>query len=85
METLHATEALRVDDVVLIPVQRVCIEPSRSRASLRIHAYADPRAIVVGQGGRWWALGVDGMEIALKPLLREVAGLANAVQQGVHR
>ena len=81
METLSATEPLRIDDVVLIPVQRVRIVPSQGCDGMSILASAVPRAIIIEEGGHWRAIDLDGAEIALEPLLEHVVGLAEAVQQ----
>ena len=44
-----------------------------------IRACAEPRAIVIGEGGRWRALDLNGARIELEPLLEQVAGLSDVV------
>jgi hypothetical protein len=71
---------LRIRGRVLIPVQRVRIEPSRGCCGPSIQAFAEPRAIVVGERGCWRAFDPDGEELALEVLLEEVSGLAEAIE-----
>ena len=80
METLRATEPLRFSGVVVIPVQRACVEGLHARSSFRVHARAEPVAVVVAERGRWKALDLTGEETPLEPLLRETTGLAEAVR-----
>ena len=81
METLKATGPLRIEGVVLIPVQHVRIVPSQGCDGMSFLASAVPRAIVIEEGGQWRAIDLDGAEIALEPLLEQVAGLTEAIQQ----
>ena len=81
METLRATRPLRIDGVVLIPVQRVRVEVSQGCAGVCMHAFADPRAVVVRSHGRWHAIDPAGDALELEPLVREVAGLADALER----
>jgi hypothetical protein len=79
VNTLRATEPLRIDGVVVIPVQRVRIEPAHGCGCVCMRACAEPRAIVVDEGTGWRAFDLDGAELPLAPLLEAVAGLAEHV------
>ena len=81
METLRATEPLRIDGLCLILVQRVRIDRSQVCGTAWVQACAEPRALVIGEQGRWRALDPEGAETALAPLLEEVGGLADIVQR----
>ena len=81
METLRITQPLHLDGVVLIPVQRVRVEPSQACGGVWVHACAEPRAVVFNAGGHWRALDAHGAELPLGPLLEDVAGLADAVER----
>ncbi len=76
MESLRTTEALHVAGFALIVVQRVHLEARRTWGVPCIMAHASPQAILVGERGSWWALGMDGRRAAIEPLLEEVEGLA---------
>ena len=80
MERLHATHPLRVSGLVLIAVQRVRVEHHGKGGRSWVHVFAEPHALVVVEGGRPRALDPTGADIPLKPLLREAAGLAEALR-----
>ena len=80
MEVLHATRPLRFDDVVLIPVQRVRVEPFRGPCGLFVRALAVPHAILVGRAGAWRAYDPSGAELVLEDLLERESGLAEALE-----
>ena len=76
METLRATRPIRLARIVLVPIQRIHVERLGHRA---VHASCTPHAVVVGEEGRWRALGPGGDELELQPLLEEVRGLAETL------
>ncbi len=81
METLHATEPLRVGGVVLIAIQRTRVDSSREFGGFGVSAFAAPRALVIEEGGRWRALDLEGGEIPVEPLLEQVPGLTETVER----
>lgn len=75
MKTLRAGHPIVVDDLQLIPVESTELYGDRTAGGLMAVATKEPVAIVVRRAGREWALDLDGRELSLSDLLRDVEGL----------
>ena len=80
MDGLHMTEPLRLHGVTLIVIQRVRVEASREGSGSSLFAFAKPWSIVTEERGQWRAMDMDGSEMALEPLTKDVEGLASLVR-----
>ena len=75
MKTLRAGHPVVVDDLQLIPVESMELYGDQASGGVMAVATKAPVAIVVRRAGREWALDLEGREICLSDLLRDVEGL----------
>jgi len=80
VERLEANPPLRVGGRTLVTIQRVRVEHRETGDGAWVGATAEPRALVVVEGGRPRALDALGAEVALEPFLRDVPGLAEVLR-----
>ncbi len=75
MKRLRAGRPIVVDDLQLIPVESTELYADQASGRLTAVAAKQPVAIVVRVAGRVWALDLEGREMSLSALLRDVEGL----------
>jgi hypothetical protein len=79
MKELRAGPSVTVGDVELMAVTAAAASGEAFGPGVSAFGTVEPIAIVFRAGGRTWAVDVEGREVSLDALVRDVAGLREAL------